>query len=338
MPTLTEIEKIVRSHTADCPPEVGLIIQNAMDFWHRGLIKRAEIEPMIAQGLVGLSEDQAQAGRAIQSRILSSLGHLFLDQEEGHREHRKTGGEIHIEINRAFDLVEQKGRGIVYFGSARTEPGDIFYDHAHELGKEIQMLLHTTAWSGAGPGQMQAALEGACEAGGTIAGVKIRLNEHQASNEQSISPVFNAAEDVVECDHFGPRKIGLADAGWPETDGQERCGFVFFPGAMGTLDEFFEVSVLKQLKKVGLGKKKCVPILLMNYEDFYYHLLQQLQVCRNHGMVSAEELNRIFRVCDSNRQALDFLAEYHQIPEKERHYKCHHTLLSTGTLISGEGI
>ncbi|MDO8468241.1 MAG: LOG family protein [Candidatus Peribacter sp.] len=337
MPTLTEIETIVKSHTADCPPEVGHVIQGAMDAWHRGLIRQAEIEPTIAQGLVGLSEDQAQAGRVIQNRILSSLGHLFLGQAEEHRTHRKTGGEIHAEINHAFDLIEQKGRGIVYFGSARTEPGHVFYDHAHELGREVEMLLHTTSWSGAGPGQMQAALEGAREAGGAIAGVKIRLDEHQAANEQRISPIFNAAEDVVETDHFGPRKIGLADAGWPEADGQERCGFVFFPGAIGTLDEFFEVGVLKQLKKVGPGKKKCVPILLMDYENFYYHLLQQLQVCVTHGMVSEEELKRIFRICDDNRQALDFLADYHQIPEEQRHYK-HRMLLPTGQLVLGDGI
>ena len=233
--------------------------------------------------------------------------------------------------------MEAKGRGVVYFGSARTEAGSPFYEQARELGREVYRLLKSTSWSGAGPGQMQAALEGAKELGGNVAGVKIHLESHQAAIEQDISAVFDSIDDVVTCDHFDPRVTSLTDAGWPERDGEERGAFIFLPGAIGTLHELFVISVIKQLNKSSNGKDPHVPILIMNYEDFYRHELLQLQTCVDYKMVRQEELSRIFRVCPDNKSALDFLADHYAIPQEKRGYTLR-TLLPTGVFDGGAGI
>ncbi|MDD5103883.1 MAG: LOG family protein, partial [Candidatus Peribacteraceae bacterium] len=128
-------------------------------------------------------------------------------------------------------------------------------------------------------------------------------------------------DDVAVCDHFDPRVASLTDAGWPEQTRQENGAFIFLPGALGTMHEYFVISVIKQLEKVGNNKVKDVPILLMNYDGFYDHLLQQLQVCITHGMVTEEELQRIFCVCRTNREALDYLANHYKIPEENRSYR-----------------
>jgi len=184
---------------------------------------------------------------------------------------------------------------------------------------------------------MQAALEGAKELGGNIAGVKIHLDRHQAAIEQDVSPVFNSVDEVVTCDHFDPRVTSLTDAGWPEKDLGEKGAFIFFPGAIGTLHELFVISVIKQLYKSSDGKDPHVPIIIMNYEDFYRHQLMQLQTCIDYKMVRKEELERIFRVCPDNRSALDVLADHYRVPSEKRDYT-HRTLLPTGTLDDGAGI
>ncbi|MDD4628140.1 MAG: LOG family protein [Candidatus Peribacteraceae bacterium] len=286
-------------------------------------MKSKELCLWIDGEIARLPEQLRPQAERIREEIQTTINATALDVAEEHESHRRTAREMYHELNDGFALVAEKGRGVVYFGSARTNPGEAFYEDARELGREIFLLLRSTSWSGAGPGQMQAALEGAKEVGGPIAGVKIRLEEHQAAKEQKISPVFDSLDEVVVCDHFDPRKTVLTDAGWPEQQRQEHGAFVFLPGAAGTLDEFFEICVLQQLKKVGRNKRQLVPIILMNYDNFYYHLLQQLQMCVSHEMIGQDELDHLFRACETNEQALDFLADFYHIPAEQRNYKGH---------------
>ena len=230
---------------------------------------------------------------------------------------RRSAEAMKRETLSVYEIVRKNGRGVVYFGSARTKPGEPFYETSRELGREVYRLLESTSWSGAGPGLMEAPLQGAKEAGGRVAGVKILLNGDESKFEQDINPVLEP-ENVAVCKFFGPRKIGLVDAAMRETE-QDRTAVIALPGGFGTLDEFYEFIVLKQLNK--LGSRHPVPIFLMNYDGYYDHEIEHIaESCIRHGTISEEELG-LFHICNTNFEALETLAETYHIPEEKRTYR-----------------
>ncbi len=229
---------------------------------------------------------------------------------------RISAKKMSTEILRAYEVIRKNGRGVVYLGSARTQPGNPYFEGARELGREVYLLLRSTSWSGAGPGQMEAPLLGAKEAGGRVAGVKIIINDERAAFEQSVTSALDP-ENVALCDYFGPRKIGLADAAMREQE-SDRTAIIATPGGWGTRDEVFEYLVLKQLKK--MGTKHPVPLIIKNQNHFFDKMLEDNDRMLREGMISEDDL-KLFSVCDSNRCVLDTLADFYAIPEEERGYK-----------------
>jgi predicted Rossmann-fold nucleotide-binding protein len=163
---------------------------------------------------------------------------------------------------------------------------------------------------------MEAPLMGAKEAGGSTAGVKIELKSEHTFFEQDINSAL-AREDVAVCRYFGPRKVGLVDAAMRETE-EDRTAIIVLPGGFGTIDEWSEYVVLKQLQK--LGTNHTVPILLMNYEGFFDPLIEFLyRSCIEHGTIREDELS-LFHMCRDNFAALEVLAETYNIPTDKRTY------------------
>ncbi|MDD5042034.1 MAG: hypothetical protein PHX87_06695 [Candidatus Peribacteraceae bacterium] len=226
MLTIERIGNIAHEKTEQSPAEIRSIVDRVLGEWQSGRLHGDALCALIDREIALLPEALQSTAQAIRDDIRHCILGAAVDAAEVHAGHRRTAREIYGELNAGFALVELHGRGVVYFGSARTEAGDPFYEQARELGTEVYRLLGSTSWSGAGPGQMQAALEGAKEAGGAIAGVKIRLNAHQAHREQNISHVFNTVDDVAVCDHFDPRVTSLTDAGWPEQSQREKGAFI----------------------------------------------------------------------------------------------------------------
>ncbi len=239
-----------------------------------------------------------------------------IDDMRMREKHRRSVEEMKKELVASYELIEKQGRGVVYFGSARSKPGDSDYEAGRELGREVAQLLGVTSWSGAGPGAMEAPLRGAKEAGGKIGGIKIRLTHEDNAFEQEVSSVFSQ-EEVAICNFFGPRKVGLVDAGMAEKKGDKR-GFFFLPGGFGTEDEFFEILTLAQLDKVGSADK--VPVLLMNYGGYFDTKIKWMKEMVQRGKVSEKDLN-LFTVCNTNEEALDHLANTYSIPDEKRTYK-----------------
>ncbi|TVR25185.1 MAG: TIGR00730 family Rossman fold protein [Ilumatobacter sp.] len=128
------------------------------------------------------------------------------------------------------------------FGSARTQPHDPLWEHTRRLAAS----LAEEGWmvvTGAGPGIMQAAMEGAGRAHSI--GVSIRLPFEQGAN-----PVIAGDEKYVSMKYFFTRKLMLV---------KESQAFVCLPGGFGTLDETFELLTLTQT-----GKGLPVPIVFLD--------------------------------------------------------------------------
>lgn len=120
------------------------------------------------------------------------------------------------------------------------------------------------------------------------------------------------------CRFFSARKHGLVDAA-VRGSSSDRTAVVALPGGIGTLDEVFEILALIQLERIG--SELPVPFLLMNYDSFYSKLLDFFNDCEGWGTVSKGEVASLWKVCNSNTEALAYLAEFYSLPlgDKSKH-------------------
>ncbi|CAN5480936.1 TIGR00730 family Rossman fold protein [soil metagenome] len=170
------------------------------------------------------------------------------------------------------------------FGSARTQPHDPLWEHTRRLAAS----LADEGWmvvTGAGPGIMQAGMEGAGRAHSI--GVSIRLPFEQGAN-----PVIAGDEKYVSMKYFFTRKLMLV---------KESHAFVCLPGGFGTLDETFELLTLTQT-----GKGLPVPIVFLDtpgdrYWETVHEFVESQLITR--GFVSPRDTGLYF-ITDSPEEAV----------------------------------
>ncbi len=208
---------------------------------------------------------------------------------------------------------------IVFFGSARIEaegPLSRYYRDARELARLLTQwaasVSHSSGeeepahrfvvCSGGGPGIMEAANQGADDAGGKSIGLNIGLPFEQRPNPY-ITPELS-----FEFHYFFMRKFWFAYLA---------KALVVFPGGFGTLDELFEILTLAQTKK--LESK----ILIVLYGPEYWHEILNFNALVKHGMIAESDLT-LFRFADSPQSALQVLQEgltrYYLEPERALKY------------------
>ena len=197
------------------------------------------------------------------------------------------------EMREAFEVF-QPYRGVpkvTIFGSARTKPDDPLYGQARDVARH----LAEEGWmvvTGAGPGIMQAGMEGAGRE--QSIGVAIRL-----PFEQSANSVIAGDDKYVSMKYFFTRKLMLI---------KESKGFICLPGGFGTLDETFELLTLTQT-----GKGLPVPIVLLDTPgDTYWasmrDVIQRELVAR--GLVSPADMD-LFMITDSCTDAVHEVVRFY---------------------------
>lgn len=102
------------------------------------------------------------------------------------------------------------------------------------------------------------------------------------------------------------------------SDPSEKTAVIALPGGIGTADEIFEILALIQLERIG--SKFPVPLLLLNYDGYYTKLLEFIEVCEEWGTVAKGEVDSLWTVCNSNFEALEYLAEFYGISKGKRNY------------------
>jgi len=175
---------------------------------------------------------------------------LDMDVAEVERLDLKIASQSLVEMLNGYQVFSQDPHTakVTIFGSARTKPDDPNYQMAAEFGRAIA-ALEWMIISGAGPGIMQACIEGA--GAENSYGVNIVL------------PFEQRAVDIIEGDpklatfkYFFTRKLFFV---------KEADAFALFPGGFGTLDEGFELLTLIQT-----GKSYPAPIVLMDHPGSTY--------------------------------------------------------------------
>jgi uncharacterized protein (TIGR00730 family) len=174
----------------------------------------------------------------------------LLGRDHADRGDLKIANSALKELRHAFSVFEpyRAARKVAIFGSARTRRDDPLYEQA----RRFATLMAERDWmviTGAGPGIMEAGIEGAGP--DNAFGVSIRL-PFESPNAQFV------ADDpkLLRFRYFFTRKVIFI---------KESHGFVLLPGGYGTMDEGFELLTLLQT-----GKAPPAPIVLLDVPGATY--------------------------------------------------------------------
>ncbi|MEK7281275.1 MAG: TIGR00730 family Rossman fold protein [Chloroflexota bacterium] len=196
-----------------------------------------------------------------------------LAKEESWRMFRILG-----EFVDGFDVLSQVEPAITIYGSARVKPEDKLYQTAKTIARGLAQRGFSIL-TGGGPGIMEAANQGALEAGANSVGLHIRL-----PTQENINPYTTIS---ITFKYFFVRKVMLV---------KYASAFILMPGGWGTLDELFETITLIQTQKI-----KPFPVIL--YDSAHWQGLMQWmeQTLCGKGFVSHPDLG-LFHVVDEPEQ------------------------------------
>ena len=126
---------------------------------------------------------------------------------------------IMAEFVEGFEELANIGPAVSIFGSARSKPGEPYYELAVETARQVGEAGFAVI-TGGGGGVMEAANKGAKEAGVKSVGLNIELPHEQKPNPyQNLSLHFR---------YFFCRKVMFL---------KYAHGFIVMPGGFGTMDE-----------------------------------------------------------------------------------------------------
>ncbi|HUV09504.1 MAG TPA: TIGR00730 family Rossman fold protein [Acidimicrobiia bacterium] len=222
---------------------------------------------------------------------------LRLARDHADRGDLKMANAALKEMRYAFHVFDpyREERKVAIFGSARTEPDDPLYDLARRFAAGIAerdwMVI-----TGAGPGIMEAGIEGAGP--DRAFGVSIKLPF------ETVTSGFIADDPkLINFRYFFTRKVSFI---------KEADAFVLLPGGFGTLDEAFELLTLVQTGKAQPG-----PIVLLDVPGGTYWTAWQEFVDAEldaRAYVSPHDMHLV-RVTDDVDTAVDevlgFFTNYH---------------------------
>lgn len=184
------------------------------------------------------------------------------------------------EFVEGIDALHNIGPAVSFFGSARTKPGDPYYNIAEKTAA-LFVKNKFAVITGGGGGIMAAANKGALEAGGTSVGLNIVLPFEQKPN-----PFTNIE---IEFKYFFIRKVMFV---------KYALAYIIFPGGLGTLDELFEAVTLIQTKRI-----RPFPLILVG-SSYWSGLVDWIKDrLLEHKMISAEDLN-ILKIMDDPEEIL----------------------------------
>jgi uncharacterized protein (TIGR00730 family) len=189
-----------------------------------------------------------------------------------------------------FEKMSVIGPCVTIFGSARTKPGEKYYELAVSISKSVSEAGYGII-TGGGPGIMEAGNRGAHLAGGTSVGLNIDLPFEQHDNP------YIDSDKSLDFDYFFVRKVMFV---------KYSQGFVVMPGGFGTLDELFEAITLIQTNKIGK-----FPIILVG-TSFWTGLMDWIQnTMLTAGNISPEDLHLI-KVADTAEEVVDIIDAFYK--------------------------
>jgi uncharacterized protein (TIGR00730 family) len=178
------------------------------------------------------------------------------------------------EFAMGFQALAHVGPAVSFFGSARTPRNEPEYESARTLARRLGEAGFAII-TGGGPGAMEAANKGACDAGALSIGLRIDLPFEYGVNKH--------VDLALDFHYFFARKVMFV---------RYASAFIVYPGGFGTVDELFEALTLIQT-----GKLRHFPVILFGSE-YWKGVVDWLHSpALEQGKISPEDLD-LFHVCD----------------------------------------
>ncbi len=198
---------------------------------------------------------------------------------------------IMAEFVDGFEALSKIGPCISIFGSARTEPGNPYYNLAVEIARQLSEEGFGII-SGGGPGIMEAANKGARMAGGKSVGLNINLPFEQMPNS------YIDRDKSLDFQYFFVRKTMFT---------KYSQGFIMMPGGFGTMDEFFEVITLVQTRKASQ-----IPLVLVG-KKYWQGLIDWIKsaMLEDERNISPADLD-LFTLVDTPDEAVDYILDFYR--------------------------
>jgi uncharacterized protein (TIGR00730 family) len=191
---------------------------------------------------------------------------------------------VESELKQAAITLNQLTNNVTIFGSARVDNDSELAKTAYQLGRRLSDQGFNVL-TGAGPGIMRAANQGAFEGKSSSIGLNIKLPKEQASN-----PFL---DQCLMFEHLFTRKVALIEYA-------DAC--VFFPGGYGTTDELMEVLTLLQTRK-----NKPIKIFLLG-EVFWRPLVNWFQTLEECQYIRQSDLE-LFCIVDDIDNIIEQIKE-----------------------------
>ncbi|WP_319562314.1 TIGR00730 family Rossman fold protein [Marispirochaeta sp.] len=165
-----------------------------------------------------------------------------------------------------------------------------YLESARVLGRAIGSRGHSLIYGGAAVGSMGAVARGTQETGGRIIGVI-------PEKLYGFGLFFDGVDEKIVTGTMRQRK---------EVMESRAGGFIALPGGLGTMEEFFEVMVLKQL---GYHSKA---VVFVDLDGFYEPLMEFLEKLYKENFMKDGTRSQ-YAVVHDPLAALDYLENY--VPE-----------------------
>ena len=197
---------------------------------------------------------------------------------------------IMAEFVEGMEKMSRIGPCVAIFGSARTKPGDKYYEMSVEIAEKLADYGFGTI-TGGGPGIMEAGNKGAHQGGATSVGLNINL-----PFEQHFNPYIDHDKNI-NFDYFFVRKTIFM---------RYAQGYIAMPGGFGTLDELSEAITLIQTNKMV-----DFPVVLVGSE-YWTGLIDWFRntLLTNH-MIKEEDFD-IFHVVDTADEAVKIIKDFYK--------------------------
>lgn len=198
---------------------------------------------------------------------------------------------IMAEFVEGFERLGAMGPCVSIFGSARTKPGEKYYELAENIAYKLTQNGYGVI-TGGGPGIMEAGNKGAYRGGGTSVGLNIDLPFEQHDNP------YIDSDKSLDFDYFFVRKVMFT---------KYAQGFVVMPGGFGTMDELFEAMTLIQT-----GKIEKFPIVLVG-KSFWSGLFEWIksEMLEKQGNISPKDLDLV-SIVDTEEEVVEVIDTFYK--------------------------
>lgn len=176
---------------------------------------------------------------------------------------------------------------VAIFGSSRLADSHPATKMAYHTAKQLG-LRGFSIITGGGPSIMKAGNRGARAAKAKSIACNIIL-------ENVKEPPNDYVDDRVNMFYFFNRKLTLA---------RRACAFIAFPGGYGTLDEIFEIAVLKQHNKIDN-----LPIILVGSEFWQPMIAFIEQSLIEQNTISPHDKD-LFVIFDTAEEVVEFISNH----------------------------